>query len=333
MQTSLAVAAATRYVGIDVSQDTLHVFVQAPGHKAYRLFANTPEGFVTLHTWLQGWPGTPVRLCLEATGSYSDGIATFLWEQGYYVSVLNPAILVNFRKSENIRTKTDRMDAELLARVACEKQPRPFVPLPQDILNLRALLSYRSSVMKMGQHQRNRLHAGRLTDWTREQTQQQCQRLHQDQLAAERQIRAHLRASQSLKPLWELLQSIPGVGWLGAATLIAQIGEIERFGQVGSLVSLAGLAVKAHDSGTSVQSRHQIDRHGRPELRRILYWCAMTAMRVDAAMATWANRLRVRGKPKKVVLVAMMRKLLHIVYGVWKTHTPYQAKLVLGQAA
>jgi transposase len=329
----IAVAAPTVCVGIDVSKETLHVMLQKQKQNSYRLFANTAAGLQQLGAFLQPEQTVGMHICLEATGSYSDALAAFLWQQGYSFSVLNPAILISFRKSENIRSKTDRLDAQLLAQVAREKQPPLFVPLPQEILTLRSLLSYRTALMKMGRQECNRLQAGRQTEWTRQMTQQHCQRLHEDPLAAEREVRAHLRQSQRLRPLWDLLQTIPGIGWLSAAILLAQIGEIERFDKVGALVSLAGLAVKAHDSGTSVHGRPQIDRHGRPQLRCILYWCAMTAKRVDPAIAAWALRLQARSKPKKVILVAVMRKLLHIVYGVWKTHTPYQAAFVLGQAA
>jgi transposase len=129
------------------------------------------------------------------------------------------------------------------------------------------------------------------------------------------------------------LQTICGIGRLAAAQLIAQIGEIERFGHPGALVSLAGLAVKQRESGSSVRGRAQMDRHGRSSLRHLLYMCALVAMRWDPQMRAWAQRLKARGKPSKVVLGAVMRKLLHIIYGVWKHASDYDAQLAFPASA
>jgi transposase len=120
---------------------------------------------------------------------------------------------------------------------------------------------------------------------------------------------------------------------LTAALLIALIGDITRFDRVGALVSLAGLALVERESGSSVHGHPHIDRHGHPQLRQVLYWGAIAALRTDAHLQAWAARLRERGKPNKVVLVAVMRKLLHIVYGVWKTQTEYDPQKVLGPVA
>jgi transposase len=185
----------------------------------------------------------------------------------------------------------------------------------------------------MLQQENNRLHAGRLTQWTWTQVLLHSVHLKQLLRRAERQLLAHLKAHEDLKALWLRLQTIPGIGELTAAALIAYIGDITCFGRVGALVSLAGLGLKQQESGSSVWEPACIDRHGHGELRRLLYWCAIPAMRTDPTIATWAQRLRDRGKPEKVVIVAVMRKLIHIVFGVWKTQTPYDPTKVLGAAA
>ena len=118
-----------------------------------------------------------------------------------------------------------------------------------------------------------------------------------------------------------------GVGGGYVEQAIAPIGEIERFSHPAALVSLAKLAVKQRESGSSLRGRAQMDRHGRGSLRRLLYMCALVAKRWDPHMRAWAQRLKARGKPTKVVLVAVMRKLLHIIYGVWKHASDYDAQL------
>jgi transposase len=320
-------------VGIDVAKAKLDVVALLPSGKRSQVVPNSPAGFVALQTWLQAL-GSPVeQICLEATGSYSDALSQFLWEQGYRLSVLNPAVLVSFRRSMQVRSKTDRLDAELLAHYGRLHPTRSWHPLPQAVQSLRHLLQYRLDVLAQWQAGRHRLEAGRLTPWTRAQIEAQSQQWQAHLHECEQQIRAALRTDAQLHALWQRLQTIPGIGEWAGALLIGTIGEIERFPHADALVSLAGLAVKERQSGSSVHGQACIDRHGHAELRRTLYWCAISALRSDETIAAWAQRLRARGKPNKVVLVAVMRKLLHIVYGVWKHGTAYNPALVRGPLA
>src|SRR5690348_6142006 len=119
-------------IGIDVSKDQLDVVLRREQREQARTCANTSAGFGELQRWLLTQQVQPERtqLALEATGSYSDAISQFLYEQGYLVSVLNPAVLVAYRKSVNMRSKTDALDARLLARYAWEYRPATWKPLP-----------------------------------------------------------------------------------------------------------------------------------------------------------------------------------------------------------
>lgn len=329
-------AAVDTYLGIDVAKAKLDVVLHSVDRSTHQVFANTPQGFEALDSWLHqvlGLRPEQVHACLEATGSYSDAIAHFLFARGYTVSVLPTAVLVDYRKVKHLRSKSDQLDAQLLARYGREEQPRPWEPLPPAILTLRSLLAYRDDVQHMLRQERNRQEAGRMTDWVRQQVAQHVTALEQQLHQAERQIKAHLKQHEELKPIWMRLQSIPGIGWLTAARLLAHLGEINRFQRVGSVVSLAGLAVKEASSGTSVHGRPQIDRHGRRDLRRAMYMCAVVALRCSPHMQAWAKRLQAAGKPKKVILVAIMRKLLHIAYGVWKTQTDYNPAVAFPTAA
>ena len=322
-------------VGIDVSKDRLDVVLRREERDQTRGCANSAAGFLELHRWLsaQGIQPQQTPVALEATGSYSDAIALFLYEHDYRVSVLNPAVLVDYRKSVNVRSKTDALDARLLARYAQERCPRLWKPLPPEMQTLRFLLARREDVQHMLQQERNRLHAGRMDDWIRTRVQQHVTQLDKELAALWKRTMDHLKAHPSLKSQWRRLQTIKGIGPIGAACILAEVGQIERFDDPRALVSLAGLAVTRHDSGTSVHGKPKIDRHGRMGLRRILYLCAVSAIRWDAHMQGFAARLQARGKPLKVVRVAAMRKLLHIVYGVWKHEADYDPTLAFPQVA
>jgi len=322
-------------VGIDVSKDRLDVVLRRAEREQSRGSANSARGFGELQRWLcgQGVQPQQTQVALEATGSYSDAVALFLYEQGYVVSVLNPAVLVDYRHSVNIRSKADALDARLLARYAAEQRPRAWKPLPPELQTLRFLVARREDLQHMLQQERNRLHAGRMDAWISTRVQQHVKQLDKELQVVWKRILDHLKAHPSLKRQWRRLQTIKGIGPIGAAALLAEIGEIERFDDPRALVSLAGLAVKRHDSGRSGHGTPRIDRHGRMGLRRILYLCARSAMRWDAHMQRFAARLQARGKPLKVIRVAVMRKLLHIIYGVWKHEADYDPSLAFPEVA
>ncbi len=147
--------------------------------------ANIAAGFLELHRWLcgQGIEPQQTRVVLEATGSYSDAIALFLYEHDDVVSVLNEAVLVDYRHSVNVRSKTDALDARLLARYAQERRPRAWKPLPPEMQTLRFLLARREDVQHMLQQERNRLHAGRMDDWIRTRVQQHVTQLDKEMVA------------------------------------------------------------------------------------------------------------------------------------------------------
>lgn len=131
------------FLGIDVAKEKVDGFLLRDQQSSYRVFPNELSGFKQLSSWLHQEQSQRVHVCLEATGCYSDAIAQFLFEQGHIVSLLNPAVLVDYRKSRNTRSKTDRLDARLLAYYGQQLRPPAWHPLPENILVLRSLLAYR----------------------------------------------------------------------------------------------------------------------------------------------------------------------------------------------
>ncbi len=327
------------WVGIDVAKATLDVVLRLPQQSVYHIFANTSEGHLALDGWLQlstgGAVPSEIKIVLEATGSYSDAVSQALFTAGYHLCVLNPAVLVDYRRSHNTRSKTDKLDAHMLARYAQDQQqhPHPWTPLPEPIHSLRQLLHHRDDIQHLLRQERNRLEAGRMDDWISQHVHSHVAELRSRLKACEKRIKEQVKAHAVLLHLSTRLRTIPGIGWLTAARLLAHIGDLARFEKVGSLVSLAGLAISEHSSGSSVHGHPHIDRHGRPDLRQTLYMSALVALRVSPAFQAWGRRLQEAGKPKKVVLVAIMRKLLHIVYGVWKTDRDFDASVAFPQAA
>lgn len=328
----------TAWVGIDVSQETLDVeCLQEGKRRGKRRVKNTEQGCAELLDWLVNERQATIvqtQVSLEATGWYSDLVSLFLYEQGFRVSVLNPAVLTNYREVKKLRSKTDQHDASLLAVYGKEQEPRRWVPVPENVRILRELLANRDDVRRLVRQERNRLASPRLVEITRNAIQERLSLGEKQSVEIEKQIKSHIKSHSDLYEINKLLMRIDGIGWVSAAYLIARIGDIDRFPKVGSLVSLAGLSISERQSGTSVKGRPCIDRHGHGDLRACLYMGAISLLRATKkAGHAWARRLLGRGKPKKVVIVALMRKLLHIVYGVWKTRTIYDASKAFADAA
>jgi transposase len=197
---------------------------------------------------------------------------------------------------------------------------------------LRQWVACRRALGKMVQQLCNRVEAGRMNAWIQRHTQKHIRVLEQRYCETEMRLMVLVNQSADLLEPFKLLTSIPGIGWVVAVHLLAQIGDIRRFRSASSLVSLAGLGVTEYRSGSSVSRPGHIDRHGHALLRGLLYWSAITALQTDPALAAWGQRMRARGKSEMVIITAVMRKLLHIVFGVWKHGQPYNPALILAQA-
>src|SRR5712692_2085809 len=157
-------------VGIDVAKLTLdvRVFLPEPATGPFKHFANQEPGLAQLQDWLLGQGYPRVHACLEATSTYSDLVAHFLYTHGHQVSLVNPARVAAFRTSEGIRTKTDRHDALLLARFCAQKRPALWSPTPPAVQQLQVLLAHLDDLLSMRQQERNRLENLRLDALTRQ---------------------------------------------------------------------------------------------------------------------------------------------------------------------
>ncbi|HEV2123947.1 MAG TPA: transposase [Chloroflexota bacterium] len=150
----------------------------------------------------------------------------------------------------------------------------------------------------------------------------------EEQVASlERQIREHIGNHPHLKPQHDLLESIPGVGEVSAATLLAELGDTTQFRSARQVAAFTGRAPRLHESGTSVRARSWMCKMGRPRLRRAVYLPALSALRCNPATRALAERLRAAGKSKMTVVGAAMRKLVHIAFGVLKSGKPFDPKI------
>ncbi len=318
-------------LGIDVAKATFDVELRL-SHKAWRRrFPNQAEGFALLRHWLQQHQVERVHACLEATGSYWEALALDLHRAGHLISVVNPARIKGFAQSELSRTKTDQTDARLIARFCQEKRPEAWTPPTPEIRELRALVRRLDDLNQMLTQEENRLAAGVASDSVRDSIETLIATLQAQIKAVKQQIRDQLQQHPGLRQQAELITSIKGLGELTAANLLAEFGDLLSYAGGRQLAAFAGLSPQERTSGSSVRGRTRLCKIGASRVRKVLFMPALVALRFNPAVQAFAERLRARGKHTRSILGAIMRKLLHWIYGVLKSGRPFDAQFAIQQ--
>lgn len=310
------------FVGIDVSKATLDIAIRQDNRSEHFQVSNDLVGFQTLQAQLSHVPEV-VMVALEASGRYGDGAAHFLVKQGYQVSYLNPKLTHRFSQKNLRYNKTDVHDAHSIAHFAQLHQPSVWhAPSPeQSVLQQRSRRL--EALKKMQQQERNRLKSGLDDPFILAQIQALIQ--HFETLIQQTQsaMQDLIRQNAALKTQFKLLTSIKGIGKVTAQLFLAEIGDIQRFPSVKQLTAFIGLDAQDYQSGTSVKKPSRISKQGNARLRAALYMPALTAMRYNPACHHLNQRLEAKHKPPKVRIVAVMKKLVHQIYGVLKSQTPF----------
>jgi transposase len=311
-------------LGLDVAKLKFNACLVRQGGKfRHHVFPNNPQGFVQLCDWLKKQGGKQVHACMEATGTYGDSLATYLHEQGHLVSVVNPAAIKAYAQSHLSRTKTDRVDAALIAGFCGERRPPAWRPPAREVQELQALVRRLESLMEMRTMEENRLSSGITVGAVRESVEELIAHLCEQIKRTEALIRDHIDSHPELKRQRELLDSIPGIGEATAAALLAEVPDITQYKSARQVAAFAGLVPRERQSGSSIKGRVRLSKIGNARLRRVLYFPAVTALRCSPFFQSWAEGLRHRGKSKMAVIGAVMRKLVHLAYGVLKTGRPF----------
>jgi transposase len=317
-------------LGIDVAKATLDVALLRPNQPAQAAsYANTLAGFKQLEKWLRKRKAGQVHVCLEATGLYGDEVALFLHEAGHTVSVVNPARIKAYAASQLQRNKTDRLDAVLIADFCRTQQPPAWTPPDPAWRDLRAMARHLLDLQEMRQQERNRLKAGVTTALVRQTLEDHIAFIQAQIKVLEHHIKDHINQHPDLKQQRDLLKSIPGIGHLTAALLLAELADLRRFDHAGQVVAFAGLNPYQRSSGSSVRGQSRLSKIGNATVRRILYFPALSARRHNPLIALWCDQLAARGKTKMQVIGAAMRKLLVLAYGVLKSGQPFDPNFQL----
>lgn len=321
--------------GFDVSATQLVAALEAEGSRGLqRSFPNHARGHQALIVWLQK-NRTRIRICLEATGLYSLDLALALHAAtGIEVAVLNPK-RVNRFAATLCRSKSDPADAQVLVEYARRMPFQRWHPPQAAALELRAVTRHIAALTQQHTQQSNRQHAASASLTGSPCVQRDRKRSLRD---LERRIEkmrrtalALIERDAELRPRFARLLSMPGIARISALNLLGELAVLAPGLSVRQWVAHSGLDPAHHDSGSSVHKPSRISRAGNRYLRRALYMPALVAVRHDPHLRAFYQALLARHKAKLQALMAVARKILHAIFGMFRNATDYDGSRLFPQ--
>ncbi len=305
------------HVGIDVSKLRLDVCI-LPSRQLFSV-DNTVEGHRQLVEKLK--PVNPARVVVESTGGYETPVAQALVVAGLPTARVHPGRVRNFARSQGQLAKTDALDAEILAKYSAASDSLPLLDVTSPKAHeLRDLVSRRRQLVDTDVAEKNRIDKP-LASATRKSIERVRKLLGREIAVIDKAIDTLIDSDESWKQTDQLLQSVLGVGPQTSHILIAELPELGQLNRQ-KMAALVGVAPYNCDSGQHQGQRHI--RGGRASVRSVLYMAALTAQRCNPVMKAFSDRMKEQNKPGKVILTAIMRKLLTTLNAIVKTQTPWQ---------
>lgn len=303
-------------VGVDIAKDSFDAYFSDT--EKWLTTTNDQTGFRQLLGELPA--AGSCLVVVEATGGYQRELVAELIAAGHPVAVVNPRQVRDFARGLGILAKTDRIDARVIARFGQQAQPRPTKKLSKNQEELQQLAVRRRQLIDLRTAEKNRLPLAR-SQSVIQSIRDTIKQLQETIQQIEKEINGLVESDDQLQSQATLMQSVPGIGAITAASLLAELPELGQLNRQ-EIAALAGLAPFNRDSG-KFQGRRSI-WGGRAAVRKALYMAALTARRCNPVIRAFALRLEAAGKPFKVVITACMRKLLVILNTIVKNNTNWK---------
>lgn len=310
-------------IGIDMSKDSFHV---ALDEERVLVFANNKEGVnAFLSTLLkEGVLKELFILGVEATGAYHLLLAETARSRGWCIRILNPLLTSRMAQTSLRRVKTDKTDAVMIRKCLMTEGGYRYSDTP-EVLALKTLVQEREALCHVRATLKQRQHAHvykqrAVTIPLHDSFTKTVTTITSAMRAIERKTQSYAQGTQAL------LQSIPGIGPTSAAALVAYVGDVTRFTSPEKLVAYLGLDPRVHESGTSVHGKGYISKRGNASLRSLLFNAAFIAKRRNPELKKFFDKKIAEGKHYFKALCATERKLVHLIYAVWKRGTPYEVR-------
>jgi transposase len=332
-------------VGFDVSKDNVSVcFSQRETGKSFRIvstktFALTASGFGKIDQWLKSHhqAGIELHLLMEASGVYYEELAYFLNEAGYRVSVILPNKAKAFFKSLDYKSKNDTIDAKSLAQMSLEREIVQWSPPGTNLLTIKRLCRERAELLSQKTIANNRLHAKNHSKSPEAKSLERAEKL-RDLLSKqvteiEKEIVDAVETDPVLKDKIDKICEIKGIRIITAATIVAETNGFELFKNKAQLVSYAGYDVVENKSGSSIDSPTRISKRGNSFIRRALYWPAITAVKHEPEFTKLFDSVFERTRIPMKAYVAVQRKLLVLIYTLFKKNEAFVQNFVNPKSA
>ena len=323
-------------VGIDIAKDDFKVCFSVMNQKMQikvrgsRTFANNFKGFKEFLEWLNRKRETSDNLyfTMEATGVYYENLAYFLWQkENFIIRIILPNKVKNYAKSLNFKSKTDKIDAEILARFGLERELKIWQPISPNLLELKQLTRERDIIVRNRTASSNRLHAAEHQSKPNKKvilrTKTQISLFDEQIKEIEKEIKLLVNQDDKLKQKFEYLKSIPGVSLLTFAVIVAETNGFETFTSIKQLTSYAGLDVKIAESG-KWKGKSRISKQGNSHIRKALYMPSLSRIACDKAAKCFYEDLKNRKGCSMIALVAVQRKMLGLMFSLWKNEQMYE---------
>ena len=313
----------TSYVGVDISKDKIDICLLVGDKGVHKIYKNNKVGWESLIKLLVNKKLIPF-ICMEATGKYHLGLATYMYNHGYKVSVVNPFKIKSFRNTKLLRNKTDSYDAYAIADYCKLYNPREWKPDSKEKTELRdlyrALESYKAELTR----QNNKLELFIGSEKLLKVKKETICHINKQIIKIEVLIEEFISANKEMDKNRNLLKTIPGIANITAVALLAELPELDNFKTARELASHIGVTPMHNSSGKSIYKRTSISKIGNSTLRKALYFPAISAKNHSKPLSDFATKLLAKGKAKMSVIIAVMRKLVHIIYGILKSGEIYQ---------
>jgi transposase len=328
-------------IGIDVSKDTLAAcFSQQEMGDPFRIlssrvFASNAAGFKDLHQWIVRQHVKPVELHLlmEATGVYYEELAYFLNGKSYRVSVLLPNKTSAYCKSLDYKSKNDKVDAKKLAQMSLERSLPKWTPPNDTMLKIKRLCRERGELIDEKIAFKNRLHAKTHSHAPVKSSLKRAEaalKFLDKQIAEiEKEVENVVAADPDIKQRMDNVCTISGIALITAASVVSEANGFTLFKNKAQLISFSGFDVVENQSGSSLDSPTKISKKGNYRIRKALYFSALVAVKHAPQMKELYDRVFDRTKVKMKAYVAIQRKLLVLVYTLYKNNEPFDKKRYL----
>ena len=305
--------------------------------KGSRKFSNSIKGFESLVNWVakKQVSDQAMRATMEATGVYYESLAYFLHEQGWQVFVLLPNRIKGYLKFLNQKSKTDKIEAEGLADLGIHQALPGWEPVSPQMYSIKKLSRERNTLIDEKTVVSNRLHAEKACKdpdrRTIKRLKQQLRLLDKQIKEVEQDLRQHLDQDRVLKHHIDNICQVKGLGWITVLCIIAETNGFKLVTHKSQLVSYAGYDVVERQSGSSVKGKTRISKKGNRHIRRALHFPALSVVKYQDEFTNLYHRVYDRTKIKMKGYVAVQRKLLVLIYTLYKKNQAYDPKYVQKQ--